>query len=117
MNLKVNKSELKNFKNLVSCGYCELQYLLRHFTRVCYVSNRDGWQCDVFSFENFAIVTGYNTPKFAMQLSYDLTVEVDREAKKILLSEMTQAELRAALEQLLDKIQQFIKTTKKGVVK
>lgn len=112
MNLKVNKSQLKNFPNLVSCGAYDLQHLLMPNTRVCYVTRSEGWACDVFSFDKFSIATGYDTPKFAIQLPHDLTVEIEDEASKIPWFNLTPEERKAAQQPLLDKIWQFLLETK-----
>lgn len=58
---KVSKKELKeNYYYIVSCSYCDTQYLLRRKAPRFYYSNNYGWRFDVYEVDNnFIITDGY----------------------------------------------------------
>lgn len=59
---KVTKRELKEaYYNIVSCSYCDTQYLLRRNVPRYYYANVYGWRFDVYEIEsNFIITDGYS---------------------------------------------------------
>ena len=44
---------------IVSAGYCELQFLLRHHSPVAYTRGVYGWNFDVYEIDGLTICTGY----------------------------------------------------------
>ena len=54
-----NKAVKTYFRNIRSCGYCEIQYLLRGLEPVAYTSGLNGWNYDVYSIYGLTICTGY----------------------------------------------------------
>lgn len=49
------------WKNVYRCGYCDLEYIMRHEEPMYYNSGVYGWNCDIYcDFKNdIAITTGY----------------------------------------------------------
>ena len=62
---KVTKKELKdNYYYIVSCSYCDTQYLLRRKAPRYYYANNYGWRFDVYEIDsNFIITDGYESLK------------------------------------------------------
>ena len=58
---KVTKKELKeNYTYIVSCLYCDTQYLLKRNIPIYYYANIYGWRFDVYEIDtNFIITDGY----------------------------------------------------------
>ena len=58
---KVTKRDLKEaYYYIVSCSYCDTQYLLRRNVPRYYYANVYGWRFDVYEIEsNFIITDGY----------------------------------------------------------
>jgi hypothetical protein len=84
MKYQTTNKELKQAHNLVSCGYCDLQYALRFLSPNAYVASRAyGWRCDIYEFEGFTIATGYTTPSHALKLPYDLVNTLDNDCKNL----------------------------------
>lgn len=44
---------------IVSAGYCDLQFLLRHRSPVAYTRGVYGWNFDVYEIDGLTICTGY----------------------------------------------------------
>lgn len=62
---------INNFKNVLSVGYCEAQYLLNGKTPDYYTAGVYGWNADVYIIDfNTVIVTGYRP--FGVSIDYDL---------------------------------------------
>lgn len=68
MKYKTTKKEMKeNYYNILSVGYCNLQYLLRHKAANSYCSSIYGWYCDNYELTGskriLLLSTGYNPIK------------------------------------------------------
>lgn len=44
---------------IVSAGYCDLQFLLRHHSPIAYTRGVYGWNFDVYEVDGLTICTGY----------------------------------------------------------
>lgn len=55
------KSIKNNWRNIYSCGYCDLQYIMKYNEPAFYTSGVYGWNCDIYVdyAKDIAITTGY----------------------------------------------------------
>lgn len=68
----------------VSVGYCSLQYLLRYQNASYYTCGVYGWNFDVFTFDDYAITTGYRGMiSHVKGLDYETTETYEKKAEKI----------------------------------
>lgn len=56
---KITRKWIEQNYTCVSVGYCGLQYLLSFQSPQYYTCGVYGWNCDVYTFGNYAITTGY----------------------------------------------------------
>ena len=60
MKFKTTRKDLqRGYANIRSCGYCDLQALLRYHEPVAYTCGTYGWNYDVYEVYGIAICTGY----------------------------------------------------------
>ena len=82
MKLKTTKSQIKNnFVNIISIGYCELQYLTYYKNPFAYSSGAYGWSCDYYDINNVCLSTGYNP--IGESASYELIKKYEMKAQQI----------------------------------
>ena len=83
MKVKVSKKEIKeNFRNIITIGYCEAQFLLRYKEADYYSAGVYGWSCDYYKINNNTIIsTGY-APVDAIR-NYKLVKKYEEKARKI----------------------------------
>ena len=83
MKEKVSKKEIKeNFRNVISVGYCDLEYLLNFKSPEYYSCGVYGWSCDYYVINNNTIIsTGYSP--IGNISNYELTREYDKKARDI----------------------------------
>lgn len=108
MKVKVTKKEIKeNYKNIISIGYCELQFLLRGKEPNFYTSGVYGWGADIYQINNTTcIVTGY-APFGNIEIERNTIQKYEEKARKICCDYSLNWEQQTKkLEKLLDK---FIK--------
>lgn len=68
----------------VSVGYCGLQSLLRYQSPRFYTCGVYGWNCDVYTFGDWAITTGYRGMVSHVDgLGYDRTREYEKKAEAL----------------------------------
>lgn len=80
MRVKVTKKEImKNYK-CFSVGYCDLQTLLGVANPQFYTAGVYGWNADIYTFGNTAIVTGYRP--FGKQIDFDIIRKFEDAAQK-----------------------------------
>ncbi len=72
----------EGYLNKICIGYCDLQALLSHEQATAYTTRREGWACDIYSFGNTAIVTGY-APFGNIRPDWQTIEKYEREAKTI----------------------------------
>ena len=92
------KSVNEGYVNVISVGYCNLYYLLRHEKPRAYTAGIYGWNADVYEFGGTAVVTGYRP--FGDRPSYDLIQKYEREAKAIHDSDLPYGEKKVRLHTL-----------------
>ena len=73
------------YENVISAGYCKLQYLLNWESPVAYTTSSAGWAADVYDFGDIAIVTGYQ-PFGNIKPDYETLKRFDDQAKEIIKS-------------------------------
>lgn len=80
MRIKVAKKEImKNYK-CFSVGYCDLQTLLNVTNPQFYTAGVYGWNADIYTFGNIAIITGYRP--FGKQIDFDIIRKFEDAAQK-----------------------------------
>lgn len=84
MKTKMTRKQILTFyKNVVSIGYCDLQYLLEGLNPVGYASGVYGWNYDVYvTGYNVTICTGYRSMP-GKNVDYDIVHEYNSRAEKI----------------------------------
>lgn len=99
MKFKTTINKLRNEAvNLRSCGYCDMQWLLRDHEPIAYNSGVDGWNFDVYVIYGLTITTGYRK---CVGKSLEHLAEYERKAKEIWESKMTYEEKRRNADTLL----------------
>ena len=84
MKLKTTKTKIKNnFLNIISIGYCEIQYLTYFKNPFAYSSGVYGWACDYYEIENVCLSTGYNP--IGKSVDYKTLRKYELKAQKIVL--------------------------------
>ena len=82
MKTKVTKTEVKNnFINIISIGYCDIQYLTYYKRPFSYSSGVYGWSCDYYDIENVCLSTGYSP--IGKNVDYKLIKTYEAKAQKI----------------------------------
>lgn len=77
------KAIRENYTNIISVGYCNLQFLLHHESPVAYTTRREGWGADIYEVSpNTCIVTGY-APFGNIKPDYETTRSFDIQAMNI----------------------------------
>ena len=94
MKFKTTDNELSSIHNLLSVGYCELQYALYWFSPNAYTySKLNGWKADYYNLgEGVHLVTGYSTPKKSHKIGYEFYRQLDEAAQLMLNSSNTKKE-------------------------
>lgn len=59
--IKATAKSIKNaYRNIIAIGYCDLYYILQHFSPAYYTCGINGWNSDVYIInEDTVISTGY----------------------------------------------------------
>jgi len=82
MKTKVTKSQVKdNFINIISIGYCDIQYLTSYKSPFAYSRGINGWSCDYYEIENVCLSTGYSP--IGTNVDYNLIKKYELKAQKI----------------------------------
>ena len=81
MKFKTTKKEINACYYAVSIGYCDLQDLLSHENAAAYTCGVYGWNADIYTFGNVAIVTGYRP--FGIHIDYDIVNKYNKKARAI----------------------------------
>ena len=94
----------------VSVGYCSLQYLLYFQSPRFYTCGVYGWNCDIYTFGNYAITTGYRGMISHVDgLGYDKTNAYETKAEKIIHDkELAYEEKAARVNHLLEEYLQEV---------
>jgi hypothetical protein len=103
---KVNKKELKeNYYYIVSCSYCDTQYLLRRKAPRFYYNNIYGWRFDVYEVDNnFIITDGYEYLKTnKKQQTIDTIIKKYNDKARLILSKSDYKSINIKLNTNLNK--------------
>tara|TARA_R110002020_G_C16034158_1_gene753150 strand:+ start:94 stop:453 length:360 start_codon:yes stop_codon:yes gene_type:complete len=107
MKLKTTKKAIKEntYQNLMSVGYCDLQFLLRFKNPFAYSSGQNGWACDYYELENdgmsYIISTGYSP--IGKRLPYDLIKKYEKIARDSIVYNRKITRKNQRLERLINK--------------
>lgn len=95
MEKRLTKKDVKEYyKNIVSIGYCDAQYLLTGLNREGWTCGVYGWNADVYEINlNTAIVTGYR-PFGNIDSKYKFLKEYEEKAEKIYLNRTLKRETK-----------------------
>lgn len=95
--------------NCISVGYCALEYLLRYQEARFYTCGVYGWNCDVYTFGDYAITTGYRGMIDNCKYVELSASEYNKKAEKIIEANfMNYEESRKQVNKLLE---EFLKKT------
>jgi hypothetical protein len=84
MKLKTTKNQVKNnFNNILSLGYCDIQYLTHYKRPFAYSSGVNGWACDYYNIDGVCLSTGYDP--IGKNVDYKLVLKYEAKAQKISL--------------------------------
>ena len=83
MKVKVTKKEIReNYNNIITIGYCNAQFMLRHLAPDYYSAGTCGWSCDYYKINNNTIIsTGYSPIKGIE--NYNIVKKYEKKAEKI----------------------------------
>jgi hypothetical protein len=82
MKLKTTKKQVKNnFNNILSFGFCNIQYLTKFKNPFAYSSGGYGWACDYYEVDNVCLSTGYSP--IGENVDYKLMRKYEEKAQKI----------------------------------
>lgn len=82
MKLKTTKNQVKNsFVNILSIGYCDIQYLTYFKTPFAYSCGVYGWSCDYYNIDGVCLSTGYSP--IGKNIDYKLLRKYEDKAQKI----------------------------------
>ena len=83
MKFKTTKKAItQNYRNVISIGYCDAQYLLQGKNPIAYNAGVYGWNADIYDINGVAIVTGYR-PFGNISPDYKTIKKYEDEARKI----------------------------------
>lgn len=103
--IKVNKKDiLDSYSNVISIGYCSLQYLLKCKDSKMYTCGAYGWNAGIYHISNSTcIVTGYR-PFGNIYPKHELIKKYEDKAREIYHNdELKWSQKEKKLEKLLDK--------------
>lgn len=81
---KTTRKWVASYYTCYGTGYCNLQYLLRFQEPRFYTCGVYGWNCDIYTFGDYAITTGYRGMISHVDTQWELGKKYDDEARKIL---------------------------------
>jgi hypothetical protein len=110
MKLKATKKEMRNgYYTIISIGYCDAQYLLRHESPTAYSCGQNGWSCDYYDIDGVLISTGYSPLSDSnVKHDYKLIREYDEKAKQAINLESYEETVK----EITRLLHEFIKTVK-----
>ena len=80
--VKTTAKSIRNaYPNIITIGYCDLQYLLGYFSPAYYTCGVYGWNCDVYIIDSETVIaTGYR-PVNGNYINYELVKKYNDKAK------------------------------------
>lgn len=102
MSIKTSKKEvLKNYKNVIGCGYCAIERLLQFKEPTFNTSGQYGWNADIYIINNQTVIcTGYRP--FGNFDGNKLSKKYNEEAEEVLLKAISYDEQKQTLDELLE---------------
>ena len=110
MKVRVTRKELlSNYTNVISVGYCDLQWLLKNREAKFYTTGVYGWNADVYEIDHdTVVVTGYRPfgnirPICEIVKAFDGTasvchdMDISREQRQCLLEQLITAFIKEVL--------------------
>lgn len=102
MPVKVTKKEVMyNFRTIIRVGYCELYYLFYYERPRFYTAGVYGWNSDIYTWNDIAIVIGYR-PFGNIEPPYSTVDDYNNRARDIIESDIPYKEKRVKVEELID---------------
>lgn len=99
---KTTRKWVASYYTCYGTGYGDMQFLLRFQEPRFYTCGVYGWNCDVYTFGDYAITTGYRGQIHHVDRLYELEREYDREAEKIICNhDLTYEEQEKKVNRLL----------------
>ena len=83
MKAKTTRKWIAGAYTCYGTGYCDLQYLLRFQDARFYTCGVYGWNCDVYTFGDYAITTGYRGMIHHVDRQWELEKEYEEKARQI----------------------------------
>ena len=84
MKAKTTRKWVASAYTCYGTGYGDLQFLLRFQSPRFYTCGVYGWNCDIYTFGDYAITTGYRGQVHHVDRQYELEREYDNEAYKVI---------------------------------
>ena len=101
MKFKTTQKAINNaYRKVIRIGYCELQDLLRFESPDAYTCGVYGWNADIYTFGNVAIVTGYR-PFGNIRPAYDQIKLFEERAREIMNNQHNYDNPRGILSELI----------------
>lgn len=92
---KITRKWIAQNYTCVSVGYCDLYYLLVFQSPSFYTCGVYGWNCDVYTFGDYAITTGYRSMISHVDgLSYEKTREYNKKAESVYVDNSIEYEVK-----------------------
>ena len=101
--MRLKPKQIKeSYKNIIKCGYCELQNLLKGIDKKGYTCGVYGWDADIYQINiDTVIVTGYRT--FGnIEADHELSKEYDTKAEEIFKKTKTYSKASEKVNELLN---------------
>lgn len=109
MKTKITRKEVARFYTCYGTGYGDLNYLLSFQSPRFYTCGVYGWNCDIYTFGDYAITTGYRGQIHHVDRQYELEREYEKKAQEIignheLSTEEQQKKINTLLKDFLQKV-------------
>lgn len=80
--IKTTAKAIRNaYPNIITIGYCDLQYLLGYFSPAYYTCGVYGWNCDIYIIDSETVIaTGYR-PVNGKYHNYEIVKKYNDKAK------------------------------------
>lgn len=92
MKAKTTRKWIASAYTCYGTGYGDLQFLLRFQNARFYTCGIYGWNCDIFTFGDYAITTGYRGQVHHVERQYEFEREYDKKAREIIYNNELSAE-------------------------
>jgi hypothetical protein len=94
MKAKVTKLSVRqSFNNILSFGYCDIDYLTKYKKPFGYSCGACGWSCDYYDIDGVCLSTGYSP--IGSNVDYNLIKAYELKAQKIVTNYNLKYDLKA----------------------